>query len=96
MQDMPNAQKVSAYIYGLAISQGVLQARQVFGCRGLSQWYPFNAVHLQQSIQVVLKSISGEEEPSNERVCGNISKVSSSRYICKSSDVAHWVLNISH
>ncbi|XP_064650622.1 uncharacterized protein LOC135502065 isoform X3 [Lineus longissimus] len=80
IQEMPNAQKILPYIYGLAVCQGVFQARQVFGCRGLSQWYPFNAVHLQQSIDILLKSIYGEEEPSIELVCGNISKIVSHVY----------------
>ncbi|XP_033103095.1 dynein heavy chain 9, axonemal-like [Anneissia japonica] len=66
-------------VYGVCVIHGILVARQMFGSRGMSQWYALNEVVINEAVQVILQA-AAEREPSlpvlhhllTEIVFGNI------------------------
>ncbi|XP_071959570.1 uncharacterized protein [Antedon mediterranea] len=66
-------------VYGVCVIHGMLIARQIFGSRGMSQWYLLDEVVINEAVQVILQAVS-EREPSisvlhhllTEIVYGNI------------------------
>ncbi|XP_069115919.1 uncharacterized protein [Argopecten irradians] len=46
-------QLIRTMAFGVAVVQGMLVARQLFGTQGLNQWYPFNSVQIEQSIEAL-------------------------------------------
>ncbi len=52
------AQKDRAVLYTLGVAHGVLAARQRFGSRGLSQYYPLGGSLLSQAVQSYISIIN--------------------------------------
>lgn len=71
-------QMVRSLVYGIAVIQGVLVARQLFGSLGLSQWYPFDTVEISCAVSMVTGTLlrkKDETEPGLEELCFGLSKV---------------------
>lgn len=65
-------------VFGAAVIQGVLSARQLFGASGLSQWYPFTSVQITHAIKTILSADhdSSDRELQTDTLCSLLSKVS--------------------
>ncbi|KAK3108743.1 hypothetical protein FSP39_014630 [Pinctada imbricata] len=56
-------QIIRTVAFGLGVIQGMLVARQLFGSQGLNQWYPFNRVQMEQSLEALTGKLLKSEEP---------------------------------
>ncbi|KAK6172547.1 hypothetical protein SNE40_016179 [Patella caerulea] len=65
-----------ALIFGAAVIQGALRARQLFGSIGMSQWFPYSSVQMIQAIDIITGSMLKieEGEPNLEDVCYGMAK----------------------
>ena len=77
-QELSNSLQV--VLYGMGVAYGLLQARQMLGTRGLSQYYPLGGNTLAQTIHTLLalnKTEGGDRDPNMELLCAVLVKVRS-------------------
>ncbi|XP_071095883.1 uncharacterized protein [Haliotis cracherodii] len=82
-------QMVRSLVYGIAVIQGVLVARQLFGSLGLSQWYPFDTVEISCAVSMVTGTLlrkKDETEPGLEELCFGLSKLLYGMMVLDESD----------
>ena len=76
VQEQPMA--VKDLVFGACVIHGLLVARQMFGCRGLTQSYAFSEVQPNHAVEVILRSkAEGQEELSLNDLCQVLIQVSS-------------------
>lgn len=69
---------IKALAYAMAVIQGVLVSRQLFGSTGLTRWYPFGSVQIVNAIWYILEApLNSQEgaEPSLDELCYGVGQV---------------------